>query len=172
MEESFEFKAQKYYHISAFLTTGVENTGKHLPWQGWRQDIFDLLHKLQVGPSLPPQQSQHFVDNRFKLRNITLEKETFKHIDIITHITFLPLNHFSNWRNKTLTSHSWSWAGELSSYWFLEGIIYRKWTLLLTNCKHQLSHWEQLGQTCKTISHRKHQFRESLENKILEKISV
>ena len=62
--------------------------------------------------------------NRFKLRNITLEKETFKHIDLITHITFLPLNQFSNWRNKTLTSHSWSWAGEFELITIFKKALY------------------------------------------------
>ena len=70
---------------------------KHLPWQAG--DKYSLIFFIicSRAPSHHYAGSLSICGNRFKLRNITLEKETFKHIDLITHITFLPLNHFSNW---------------------------------------------------------------------------
>ena len=99
-----------YQHV---LTTGVEmnrNTSQP-PMTGLETSYLWSSSQAAVG-SLPHAAVSAFCDNRFKLGDNILERKLLKHIRSKHSHYISSLNHFSNWSNKTLTSHSWTWAGE------------------------------------------------------------
>ena len=93
------------------MTTGVERH-KTPPMTGWRQIFFDLLHRAAVGQSPPLRTSLSILWTIDLTKDNILVRILLKHIrSNFSHFICFH-NHFSNWSNKTLTSHSWTWAGE------------------------------------------------------------